>query len=131
MLPQFSLGHAIVFAITASLLSACAGPPFSYAEDRCTGSYNQCRLTCTEIRQGGAQSACFSRCLDRESQCRATGDDGVGSSLAQDDLIGRAQTDREKEQAFQAFKARKQRERIEAAEAEAAEVEVIEAAEAE
>ncbi|MEM8771238.1 MAG: hypothetical protein AAGD92_06280 [Pseudomonadota bacterium] len=106
------LAHATLTA-GVLLLSACAGPPFSYAEDRCLGAYNQCRNQCVDIPSGGAQSACFDRCLANEQRCYAVGDDGTGSSLAQESLIERARQEQEKEAAFEAYKARKERERAE------------------
>jgi len=110
---------AAIFASFA-FIAGCTSAPFSYAGDRCNGAYNQCRNSCVDMPFGGAQSSCFDRCLARESQCYATGDDGAGSSLAQESLIGQSRTDAEKEAGYQRWKAQKERERAEA-EAEAAE----------
>lgn len=115
-MPRFPACSVLLTSSVTLLLTACVSAPFSYSEDRCLGSYNQCRTSCTSVPDGAAQSACFSRCLDSERQCRATGNEGAGSNLAQDSLIGRAQTEREKEAAFREYKARKVRERVEAAE---------------
>ena len=97
-------------AVMLISLAGCAAP-FSYAEDRCLGSYNQCRNSCPSIDSGPAQSACFERCLSRQSQCYAVGDDAVGSSLSQDALIGYSRSEAQKQADFEAWKSKKAREK--------------------
>ncbi len=87
---------------------------FSYSKDRCLGSHNQCRNECASAPDPNIQSACIQRCQSSQSQCYAMGDDGRGSSLAQDSLIDRAKTRAEKEEAYESYKAGKTRERAEA-----------------
>jgi|GEM_PF-1537901 len=98
-----------------SLLTACASNTygngvFSYSKDRCLGAYNQCRNNCPSIDSGPAQSACYERCLDRQSQCYSVGDDGAGSSLSQESLIGYSKSQEEKEAEYQRWKANKEKE---------------------
>lgn len=113
----FRLPSGAAAVIAAGLvLSSCASEPFSYSDDRCLGSYNQCRNDCAQARSAAVEDACFKRCLTTQQQCYATGDEAAGSTIAQDELIGRARTQREKEAAFRRYKARKQREREKAAE---------------
>ena len=102
-------------AATALLLSACASPPFSYAEDRCLGQQNQCRNQCASVGNGPARAACEQRCFTLEDRCYASGADGGSSSLAEEALIKDLRDEAEKEAAYRAWKARKARE--EAAEA--------------
>lgn len=90
------------------MLSGCSTPPFSYADDRCLGSYNQCRLTCVDAG-AGAQTACYDRCLTRETQCYAVGDDRTGSSLSQDRLIDDLQSEAAKQAQFEEWQRQKQR----------------------
>lgn len=109
---------SVIFRIavaTAGFVVAvgCAGAPFSYTSDRCLGAYNQCRNQCPSIEYGEAQAACFDRCLAREQQCYAVGDDGAGSSAAQDELIGDKRDRAEKQADFERWKAQKERERPE------------------
>lgn len=109
--------RAAGFAAVA-LLAGCTSAPFSYAEDRCLGGHNQCRTQCISIDAGPARSACEQRCLMREDRCYVSGDDGTGSSLAQESLIGAARSEAEKEAAFEEWKRRRERERDAAAEIE-------------
>lgn len=114
-------------AVFLSLAAGCAGAPFSYAEDRCTGSHNQCQTACTGIDNGPARSACIERCYTQEDRCRMTGDDGVGSSLAEESLIGRGRTQSEKEAEYRRWKSQRDRERAEAGETPPdVEIEVLE-----
>lgn len=109
--------RAFVLFASLLLLAACTtaeggpapGKPFSYAKDRCVGSYNQCSLDCTDIDFGPARSACTERCLTVEDRCYLTGDEGTALSVGES--IGDARTEEEKEAAFQRWKARKERER--------------------
>ncbi len=94
----------------AALASGCSLPPFGYAQDRCVGAYNQCRNSCKDMPFGGAQSSCYDRCLDRETQCYATGDDGAGSSLSQESLMGVSRSEAEKQADYERWKAQKERE---------------------
>ena len=94
----------------ALLLNACASAPFSYAEDRCLGQQNQCRLECASIGQGPARASCDQRCLTLEDRCYASGADADASSLAEERLIGDLRNEAEKEAAFRRWKARKQAE---------------------
>lgn len=117
MIPSFFLSRlrtplSILFFC---FLSACAANDygdgiFSYSKDRCLGAYNQCANGCKDAPYGGAQAACFDRCLARQSQCYTMGDDGAGSTLAQDSLIDRAKTLEEKAAAYEEWRARKARE---------------------
>lgn len=109
----FSFKSAAII-LSLAFLASCVSSPFSYSEDRCLGSYNQCRNSCKDMPFGGAQSACYDRCLTRESQCYASGDDGAGSSLSQESLIGRSRAEAEKEEGYQRWKAQKEKERAEA-----------------
>lgn len=111
-------------ALAALPLSvSCVGEPFSYAEDRCLGVQNQCQTECTSADDGAVRSACIARCYESERQCRWSGYEG--SSLAVDEAIGEARTEREKEAAFQRWKARRAKKAAakEAAQREAAEKE--------
>ena len=120
MLCSRTVAAALSCFAAGVLLAACASNDygdgvFSYAKDRCLGSYNQCRNDCLRASDPAVEAACFQRCYDAQNQCRAIGEDGKGSSLAQESSIGRARTQYEKEAAFRAYKARKVRERAEAA----------------
>ncbi|MFQ5563660.1 MAG: hypothetical protein ACE5FO_08835 [Parvularculaceae bacterium] len=108
-------------AAAVLLLSACVYPPFDYAEDRCQGAHNQCQLSCTEINEGPARSACMQRCLSQEDRCYLTGDDSA-STIAVDRAIGEARSRAEKEAAFERWKAQKEREVAESGQA----VEIVE-----
>jgi len=108
---------AAIAALTV-LASACSQPLFGYAQDRCVGAYNQCRNSCKDMPFGGAQSSCYDRCLDRETQCYATGDDGAGSSLSQESLMGVSRSEAEKQADYERWKAQKEREREESGEPE-------------
>ncbi len=109
-MPKSSL---LTIILAPLFLSACAGPPFSYAEDRCVGSANQCRSSCIGINDGPAQAACYARCQDRESTCYSTGYDGVGSSLSEESLIGLKKSEAEKQADYERWKAKKAREEAE------------------
>lgn len=113
----------LIAGALAAVVSGCVGEPFSYSADRCNGAYNQCVNTCKDAPFGGAQSACFDRCLANESQCYSIGPNGDGSTLAEESLISVARSQAEKEADFQRWKARRDRERA-AAEAAAGEIEV-------
>ena len=91
-----------------SLVAACASAPFSYSDDRCRGAYNQCRNSCKDMPSGGASAACYDRCLASEQRCYAVGDDGVGSSLAQESLIQKSRSEAEKEADYRRWKAKRQ-----------------------
>lgn len=117
------------FFVTCCLfmLGSCAGPPFgisppfSYAEDRCVGEFNQCRTRCVGIPSGAARAACDDRCLANETQCYGSGPTGVGQSLSVEAAIADARNEREKEAAFQRWKRQKEIEAEKAAEKEAEE----------
>ena len=116
---MFSLSTEIRFALICTLSALAAGcsvAPFGYAQDRCVGSYNQCRNNCKDAQFGGAQTSCYDRCLARESQCYATGDDGAGSTLSQESLIGLSRSEAEKQADYERWKAQKEREEAAATE---------------
>lgn len=102
-----------VFIPLALILSSCTSAPFSYAEDRCLGSANQCRTSCIGLNDGAVQSACYATCQDREAACYATGYDGTGSALSEEELIGIARSEAEKEADYQRWKAEKARKEAE------------------
>lgn len=106
----------VVAAAGFIAIAGCAETPFSYSSDRCLGSYNQCRNQCPSIESGGAQAACHDRCLARERQCYAIGDDGAGSSIAQDRLIGDKRDQAGKQAGFERWKAQREREQAESGE---------------
>ncbi len=93
------------FAMTAA---SCVSPPFSYAENRCTGGYNRCSNACESIKDAPAASACFDRCLSQESQCGDTGADA--ESLSESRSIGAAQTQSQKEAGYQEWLRKRARE---------------------
>jgi len=95
------------------MATGCTTPPFSYSSDRCLGSYNQCSNSCASIQNGPAQSACYQRCTDRQSTCYTAGDDGAGSSLAQESLIGLKKSEAEKQADYERWKANKEKENAE------------------
>ena len=106
-----------VAALAAALfLSACVSAPFSYAEDRCLGQQNQCRLECASIGQGPARASCEQRCLTLEDRCYTSGANPETSSLAEERLIGDLRNEAEKEAAFRRWKARRDAEEAAAAE---------------
>ncbi len=94
--------------------ASCVGGPFSFADDRCLGSYNQCQNSCTGAGEGPARAACADRCLAQETRCYGTGDDQAGSALAVDAAISAARTKKEKAAAFERWKAEKARDAEEA-----------------
>ena len=95
--------------LLAGFAAGCAnGNVFGYAEDRCLGSHNQCQTGCASIQSGPARSACMDRCLLQEDRCYATGDDGVGSSIAQDSLIKRSRTAAEKQADYERWRANRE-----------------------
>lgn len=102
-------------ALLALFLSACASPPFSYAEDRCLGQQNQCRNQCVSIDSGPSRAACEQRCLTLEDRCYTSGADSGTSSLAEEILIDDLRNEAEKEAAYRSWKARKAREEAAAA----------------
>ncbi len=112
---QFNLSIRIpLFVFLLGLTIGCAAP-FSYSADRCLGAYNQCRNACKDIDSGPAQSACYERCSERETLCYSSGDDGAGSSLSQESLIGLSRKEAEKEAGYRAWKAEREREAAEKA----------------
>ncbi|MEM8935393.1 MAG: hypothetical protein AAGC77_03205 [Pseudomonadota bacterium] len=106
----WSAGVSVLF------VAGCTSQPFSYAQDRCQGGFNQCRTQCTSIGEGPARSACEQRCLTSETQCYQTGDGVFPSSLAQDALIAEKRSEVEKQADFERWK--RERAAAEAAEAE-------------
>ena len=108
---------ALIFAFSA-MAAGCSTPLFGYAQDRCVGAYNQCRNSCKDMPFGGAQSACYDRCLNRETQCYGTGDDGAGSTLSQEGLMGESRSEAEKQADYERWKAQREREREEGGETE-------------
>ncbi len=110
---------SLIGAVLA-LTAGCSSAPFGYAQDRCLGAHNQCRNNCKDMPFGGAQSACYDRCLARETQCYATGDDGAGSTLSQESLMGLSRSEAEKQAEYERWKAQKERDAADKAAAEAA-----------
>lgn len=99
----------------AALLSGCVEWPFSYAENRCTGAYNQCTNNCTSISatQGGAASACLDRCLASENRCQGVGADS--DSLAIGSAIAAKRSQAQKEADYQSWLKKRGEERAAAA----------------
>lgn len=124
----FDFLRPVAAAVCFIAIAGCAETPFGYSSDRCLGAYNQCRNQCPSIESGDAQAACYDRCLAREQQCYAVGDDGAGSSMAQDRLIGDQRDRADKEAEFERWKARKERERAEGGEPAEDESEALEEA---
>lgn len=118
LLYDFDFVRPFVAVAAMLLLSACASPPFSYAEDRCLGQQNQCRNNCASIDSGPSRAACEQRCLTLEDRCYASGADSGTSSLAEQILIDDLSNEKEKEAGYRAWKAQKERERTAAEAAE-------------
>lgn len=93
------------------IVAGCTSGPFSYAEDRCVGGYNQCQTQCLGTEDPGARASCQSRCLASEDRCYTTGPDGTGSSISQDALIGSKLSEREKQAEYERWRAQRARER--------------------
>ena len=117
--------HLICITVLAGAMSACSSGPFSYAQDRCVGAYNQCRNNCKDYGDGSAQGACYDRCLERETQCYASGDDGAGSTLSQESLIGYSRSEAEKQRDYERWRANREKEKTESGENDV-EIEIIE-----
>ena len=105
--------HIALISLAASLLmlTACAEAPFGYAKDRCLGAQNQCRNACIGIDNGPAQAACYAQCQDRQQQCYTVGDDGRGSSLSQERMIGDTRAETDKQADYERWKAQKEKEK--------------------
>lgn len=92
-------------AALALLAAGCVAEPFSYAQNRCTGGYNQCTNSCAQTSDTPASSACLDRCLANETRCVDTGDDS--GSLAQSTAIGAAQSQAVKEADYREWRRKK------------------------
>lgn len=112
-------------AALAALAGGCSSAPFGYAQDRCTGRHNQCQTDCLGLKDGPARAACIERCYDAENQCRSSGYDGTGSSLATDQGVGAARSRAQKEADYEEWRAQRQREKAASGEDDV-EIEVVE-----
>lgn len=106
--------YALFSALGALVFAAGCAAPFSYAENRCTGSANRCYTSCTGVQgqnNGPARAACEARCRQSESSCSTGGSATYPSSLASEAGVSAARSQSEKERGYTEWKRRKEAER--------------------